>query len=94
MEMRLDIFIKNGTESGRYSYLLKDGWTKNIKENLIREKQYDLMISERLFRLAIKREDENALDFDTVKELFQRTESKNIMIRCKRTLRIVKDRKI
>ena len=63
--MRLDISINSGEHKGRYSYSEREGFLKTIKENIIKG-QIDLMVSEKTFRLAIKKEHESPMTFQEI----------------------------
>lgn len=69
-EMRLDVNIRNGDNAGRYSYELGKGWTRTRKENLIRE-EFDIMLAQRTFRLAVKKEVEEPFSPEEVSSFFK-----------------------
>ena len=85
-EMRLDVNVKGGEFAGRYSYEIGKEWTRTRKENLLRE-EFDLMMDERTFRLAVKKEVEEKLSKEEVQQAFDQRVS---FIRFKRSLKVQK----
>lgn len=92
----MDIYIKNsGDKDGRYSYEVgaEIPWKKINKTLQIRD-QFDVMASERPYRLAVSEEKETELSYMDLTMvanfLSSQNNSKNYEVRLKRAQRVVK----